>query len=63
MVEMHGYLHYCHHPDSFNQSGSSPQTTLINNTFLPAELLLNLCFLFFRPLLAKSRDYQEISSV
>ena len=52
-VVMCGYLHYCHLPVSFDQSGPSPLTSLINNTFLPAELLLTGCFLFFAPFLSK----------
>ena len=44
-----GYLRYCHLPVSFDQSGPSPLTSLINNTFLPTELLLTGCFLFFAP--------------
>ena len=45
-VVMCGYLRYCHLPVSFDQSGSSPSplTSLINNTFLPAEPLLTGCF-------------------
>ena len=38
---MCGYLCYCHRPVSFDQSGSSPLTSLINK----AELLLTGCFL------------------
>ena len=41
---MCGYLLYCHLPVSFDQSGPSPQTSVINNAFLPAELLLTRCF-------------------
>ena len=44
---MYGYLHYCHLPVSFDQSGPSPLTSLINNLFLPAELLLTGCFFCF----------------
>ena len=33
-VLMCGYLHYCHLPVSFDQSGSSFLTDLINNAFL-----------------------------
>ena len=66
-VVMRGYLRYCHLPVSFDQSGPSPLTSLINNAFLPAELLLTGCFLFFTPFSANSRDCcawksQEISS-
>ena len=32
------YLCYCHLPVSFDRSGPSPLTSLINNTFLPTEL-------------------------
>ena len=45
-VVMCGYLHYCHHPFSFDQSGPSPLTSLIKKVFLPTELLLTGCFLF-----------------
>ena len=44
---MRGYLLYCHVPVSFDQSGPSPLTSLIIKVFLPAELLLTGCFLFF----------------
>ena len=40
------YLCYCHLPVSFDQSGPSPLTSLINNAFLPAELLLTGCVFF-----------------
>ena len=43
-VVMCDYLHYCHLPVSFVQSGSSPLTSLIDNTVLTAELLLVGCF-------------------
>ena len=64
---MCGYLCYCHVPVSFNQSGPSPLTSLISIVFLPAELLLTWCFLFFAPFSANSRDCcvwksEEISS-
>ena len=54
-VVMCGYLHYCHLPVSFDQSGPSPLTSLINKAFLPTELLLTGCFfcLFFRTILCK----------
>ena len=57
-VVMCGYLHYCRLPVSFDQSGPSPLTSLINNAFLPTELLLTGCFfVFFAPFSANSRDY------
>ena len=49
IVVMCGYLHYCHLPVSFDQSGPSPLTSLIYKAFLPTELLLTGCFLFFAP--------------
>ena len=58
-VIMCGYLHYCHLPVSFDQSGPSPLISLTNKTFLPTELLLTGCllfFLFFSPFSANSRD-------
>ena len=55
-VVMRGYLHYCHLPASFNQSGPSPLTSLIKNAVLPAERLLTGCVSFFPPLSANSRD-------
>ena len=56
-VVMCGCLRHCHLPVSFNQSGHSPLTSLINKLFLPAELLLTGCFWFFAPFSAKSRDH------
>ena len=41
---MCGYLHYFHLPVSFDQSGPSPLTYLINKVFPLAELLLTGCF-------------------
>ena len=38
-VVTHGYLHYCHLLVSFDKSGPSPLTSLINNAFLPTKLL------------------------
>ena len=66
-VVMCGYLNYCHLPVSFDQSGPSPLTSLINKHFCPPELLLTGCFLFFASFSANSRDCcvwksQEISS-
>ena len=43
-VVMCGYLRCCHLPASFDQSGPSPLTSLNNEAFLPAELLLTGCF-------------------
>ena len=40
-VVMCGYLHYCHLPVSFDQSGPSPLTSLINKRFC----LQNCCSL------------------
>ena len=46
-VVMCGYFSYCHLLVSFDQSGPSPLTSLITNTFLPTELLLTGCFFCF----------------
>ena len=54
-VVMHGYLCNCHLPFSFDLSGPSPLTSLINNMFLLAELLLTVFFFFFAPFSANSR--------
>ena len=43
-VVMCAYLHYCHLPVTFDQSGPSPLTSFTTNAFLPAELLLTGCF-------------------
>ena len=55
-VVMHGYLCYCHLPASFDQSYPSPVTSLINNAFLPTELLLTGCFFSPAQFSANSRD-------
>ena len=55
-VVMCGYLPYCHLPVSFDQSGPSPLTSLINKAFSATELLPTGCFLFFTPFSANSRD-------
>ena len=53
-VVMCGYLRYCHLPISFDQSGTSPLTSLhYNNTFLPTELLPTGCFFVFHTILFK----------
>ena len=52
-VVMCGYLHYCHLPVSFDQPGPSVLTTLINNAFLPTELLLTGCLFVFHTILSK----------
>ena len=52
-VVMCGYLHYCHVPGSFDQSGSSPLTSLIHKAFLPTELLPTECFCVFCTILCK----------
>ena len=54
-----GYLRYGHLPVSFDQSGPSPLTSLINKAFLPAELLLTRCFWFFAPFYANSIETVE----
>ena len=41
-VVMCGYLCYSHLPVSFDQSCCSPLTSLIDNPFLPAELVLTV---------------------
>ena len=47
---------FCHLPVSFDQSVSSPLTSLINNMFLPADLLLTgIFFLYFAPFSTNSR--------
>ena len=61
-VVMCGCLCYCHLPVSFDQSGPSPLTSLINNVFLPTELLLTGWFLIFTPFSANSRDCCEWKS-
>ena len=55
-VVMCAYLRYYHLPVSFSQSSPSPLNSLVNKAFLPAELLLTGCFLFFTPFSANSRD-------
>ena len=53
---MRGYLRYGHLPVSFDQSGPSPLTSLIDHTFLPAELLALDVFCFFALFSVNSMD-------
>ena len=52
-VAICGYLRDSHLPVSFEQSGHSPRTSLINKMFLATELLLTGCFPVFCTILCK----------
>ena len=43
-VVMRGYLCYCPPSCQLRPAGPSPLTSLINNSFLPGEMLLTACF-------------------
>ena len=58
-VVMCGYLRYGHLPVSFNQSGPSPLTSLIN-AFLPTELLLTGWFYVFHTIQPRETVVCEI---